>query len=248
VRYWLRGAECWKHANDWPLPASSPKILYLDRGNPSELAVQSLNENPPGVSGKNAFISLPSHRFYVPALDIYETQILRFSTAPYAHETEITGPVKLRLMVSASAIDCYIIARLSDLGPDGKRTKLAWGWLLASHRTIDRDRSNPTEIVHDHRAQAAKQLVPGVPSELCFSLTPIANLFKPGHRLELEIASRPELLVSEAGEGFDMFTWDPVPYRCRTTIHTGGEQPSYLEVMVVPIDGEIAGEDSRVSA
>ena len=162
--------------------------------------------------------------------------MLRFSTPPYARETQITGPVKLRLTVSASAIDTYIIARLSDLAPNGKRTKLAWGWLMASHRTVDSGRSNPTEIVHDHRAQAATQLVPGQPAELYFSLTPIANLFRPGHRMELEIASRPELLVSEAGEGFDMFTWDPVPYRCRTTIHTGGEQPSYLEVMAVTDD------------
>ncbi len=167
------------------------------------------------------------------ALDQYETQILRFSTVPYEFETEITGPVKLRLSISASAIDTYIIARLSDVAPGGKRTKLAWGWLLASHRTIDPERSNPTEIVHDHRAQSARQLVPGTETELQFSLTPIANLFKPGHRMELEIASRPELLVSEAGEGFDMFTWDPVPYRCRTTLYTGGLAPSYLEVMVV---------------
>jgi hypothetical protein len=43
----------------------------------------------------------------------------------------------------------------------------------------------------------------------------------------LEIASRPDLLLSEAGEGFDMFNWDPVPYRCRTTVHLA---ESYVEV------------------
>jgi len=236
VRYWLRGAERWEHADDWPLPNASRRILYLDRGDPSELASQSLSASLPDKAGTNSFISLPSDSFYVAALDKYEAQMLRFSTPPYARETQITGPVKLRLTVSASAIDTYIIARLSDLAPNGKRTKLAWGWLMASHRTVDSGRSNPTEIVHDHRAQAATQLVPGQPAELYFSLTPIANLFRPGHRMELEIASRPELLVSEAGEGFDMFTWDPVPYRCRTTIHTGGEQPSYLEVMAVTDD------------
>jgi predicted acyl esterase len=134
-------------------------------------------------------------------------------------------------MLSASAIDTYVVARLSDLAPDGKRTKLAWGWLLASHRTVDPARSNPTEIVHDHRASAAKQLTPGEPAELLFSLTPIANMFKPGHVMQLEIAARPELLLSEKGEGFDMFSWEAVPYRCRNTIHTGAEAGSYLEVM-----------------
>ncbi len=239
VRYWLRGAERWKSAVDWPIPASSPQFLYLHRGDESECTPQTLTAIPPDAAHASSFISLPSNSFYVAALDKYETQIIRFSTLPYERKTEITGPVKLRLTVSASAIDTYIVARLSDLAPNGKRTKLAWGWLLASHRTVDPDRSNPTEIVHDHRAEAAKQLIPGIPSELYFSLTPISNLFKPGHRMELEIASRPELLVSEAGEGFDMFTWDPVPYRCRTTIHTGGERPSCLEVMIVDMDSEI---------
>jgi predicted acyl esterase len=136
------------------------------------------------------------------------------------------------LQLSATALDTYIIARLDDIAPDGRLRKLAWGWLLASHRTVDAARSNPTEIVHDHSSAAARQLVPGEPAELKFSLTPIANVFFKGHRLELKVASRPELLATESGEGFDMFCWDPIPYRSRNVIRHGGDAPSWLEIAI----------------
>ena len=231
IRYWLRGADKWQHAQDWPLPETKITRFYLQRGDASDLRPQKLAPSAPPQSGRHSLIAIPSGGYYVAELDNYETQILRFQTPPYETDTIIVGPVTLRLMLSASAIDTYVVARLSDLAPDGKRTKLAWGWLLASHRTVDPARSNPTEIVHDHRASAAKQLTPGEPAELLFSLTPIANMFKPGHVMQLEIAARPELLLSEKGEGFDMFSWEAVPYRCRNTIHTGAEAGSYLEVM-----------------
>lgn len=217
VRYWLRGAERWETATDWPLPDTKVQRLYLQHG--------ALGEEP--INGTDSFLSIPQSTHYPATLDKYEVQQLAFSSAPYEQATEITGPVRLHLIVSATAIDTYIVARLSGIAPDGTKTKLAWGWLLASHRVVDKTRSNPTEIVHDHRAAAATQLIPGEPAALLFSLTPIANLFQPGHRMVLEIASRPDLLLSEAGEGFDMFNWDPVPYRCRTTVHLG---ESYLEV------------------
>jgi putative CocE/NonD family hydrolase len=231
VRYWLRGAERWEQAQDWPLPDRTKCRLYLQRGDASDLRPQILAAGAPAQAGSHSLIAIPSGGYYVTELDKYETQVLRFRTRGYETETSIVGPVRLRLILSASAIDTYVVARLSDVAPDSSRTKLAWGWLLASHRTVDEARSNPTEIVHDHRACAAKQLIPGEPTELLFSLTPIANMFKPGHVMELEIAARPELLLSEKGEGFDMFSWEAVPYRCRNVIHTGAEA-SYLEVMI----------------
>jgi predicted acyl esterase len=69
---------------------------------------------------------------------------------------------------------------------------------------------------------------------------PIAALFRAGHRMELEIASRPHLLASEKGEGFDMFNWDAVPYRSRNTLYHGGTSPSRLELCVRGTDGIFA--------
>jgi len=233
VRYWLRGANRWESASDWPIPDADPLTLYLAAGAGTSRESQALASEPPDASSQS-YLAIPSTSYYVAQVDELEAQVLRFSTAPFEVDSEIVGPVRLDLTLSATALDTYVIARLSDIAPDGTRTKLSWGWLLASHRTIDLARSNPTEIVHDHSSAAAKQLIPGQPTQLSFSLNPIANLFKPGHRLELEIASRPELISTAAGEGFDMFFWDPIPYRSRNTIFFGGPNGSRLSLQRRP--------------
>jgi predicted acyl esterase len=230
VRYWLRGTNRWCSATDWPIPDAKPCRLYLATGPADARQTQNLQSHP-ADSDSRSLLAIPSTSYYVAELDQYEAQVLRWSTAPYPADTTLVGPVSLTVQLSATAIDTYIVVRLSDIAPDGARTKLSWGWLLASHRTIDPARSNPTEIVHDHSSAAARQLVPGQRTELKFSLNPIANMFRAGHRMELEIAARPELISTEAGEGFDMFYWDPVPYRSRNTIFTGGaDGGSFLDL------------------
>jgi putative CocE/NonD family hydrolase len=231
VRYWLRGADRWESASDWPVPEAKPLRLHLACATQDALKPQILQQEP-AQTGSLSFLAIPSTSYYVAGVDALEAQVLRWQTAPYAAEAHVVGPVTLSLNLTASAIDTYIVARLSDIAPNGKRTKLSWGWLLASHRTIDEARSNPSEIVHDHSSKAARQLAPGEPARLVFSLNPIANLFRPGHRMELEIASRPELISTEAGEGFDMFHWDPVPYRSRNTVLVGGDG-SWLDISVL---------------
>ena len=233
VRYWLRGAERWEAAEDWPMPDAVPLRLHLARGAAEARGPQLLSSTPPPPASQS-YLAMPSTSFKIPEVDGLEAQVLRFATPPFETDVRMVGPVTLQLHFTATAIDTYFIVRLSDIGPDGARTKLSFGWLLASHRTIDFARSNPTEIVHDHRSVAARQLVPGKPADVRFSLNPIANLFRAGHRLELEIGSRPELLSTAAGEGFDMFHWDPVPYRSRNTLLFGAEQPSVLELSLRP--------------
>jgi putative CocE/NonD family hydrolase len=234
VRYWLRGAERWESASDWPVPEATPVRLYLAGGSDDARGAQLLAAQAP-PAGSRSYLAIPSTSYYVRQVDDLEAQVMRFATEPFARGTRFVGPVVLNICLAATAIDTYVVVRLSDVAPDGKRVKLCWGWLLASHRSVDQARSNPTEIVHDHSSAAACQLVPGQCTELRFSASPIANLFRPGHRLELEIASRPELLASESGEGFDMFHWDAVPYRSRNTIQFGGDAPSYIDLRQLPV-------------
>jgi putative CocE/NonD family hydrolase len=234
VRYFLTGAQRWQWASDWPLPDASVKRLYLQTADASALRPQALAWEPPDQPGQQSWLAIQSQSFYVTEIDRYEAQVLDYRTAPFEADTEIVGPLHLHLTLTATAIDTYLMARLSDEAPDGTRRKLAFGWLLASHRQVDAQRSNPTEIVHDHSAGAARQLVPFEPTPLSFSLTPISHCFRPGHRLVLELGSRPDKLCSEAGEGYDMFMWDPIPYKCRNTVAHGGDAPSWLEVSLRP--------------
>jgi predicted acyl esterase len=225
VRYFLRGADEWRSAPGWPLPAARKIVFHLGG--------DGLLDAAPAPPSTGSWIARSSSDYAVPGFDDHVTQLLRYQTAPLTTDLTAVGPVKLTLMLSSSAIDTYVVARLSDIASDGTRTKLAWGWLRASHRTVDEARSNPTEIVHDHTATAARQLIPGEPTELRFSLTAIANLFRAGHRIELEVTSRPDLVAPASGEGFDMFCWDAVPYWARNHLHHGGAAPSVLEIEAI---------------
>ena len=72
---------------------------------------------------------------------------VRFSTQPFAETTEVTGPVVLRLWVSASVVDMDVFMWLRNLDADGKDvwgigatgepTFLARGWLRVSHHKLD---------------------------------------------------------------------------------------------------------------
>ncbi|MGH2480854.1 MAG: CocE/NonD family hydrolase C-terminal non-catalytic domain-containing protein, partial [Ktedonobacteraceae bacterium] len=114
--------------------------------------------------------------------------------------------------------------------PQGKARLLSFGWLQASHRKIDEERSRPDEIMHSH--QSPEPLTPGIPVTLAFSLTPTANLFKKGHRLRLEIGSRPDLLKATVLDNFIYFPYEAPPYPARNTIFHGGSMASYLEIAV----------------
>jgi uncharacterized protein len=153
--------------------------------------------------------------------------MLRYATEPFRQDTEVTGPIRLHLNLASTAIDTHIIARISDVAPNGKRRKLSFGWLEASHRKVDAELSRTDEIIHEHRK--AEPLTPGEPVTLDISLTPTSNLFKRGHRLLLEIGSQPELLETNAFEGFIFFPYDAPPYPARNTVFHGGSDASYVE-------------------
>ena len=92
----------------------------------------------------------------------YETlgEGLHFSTAPYTEETEITGPLAAKLFISSttSDADLFLILQLFDPagneitfeGSTDPNTPIANGWLRASHRALDPDRSLPWRPFHPH--------------------------------------------------------------------------------------------------
>lgn len=60
------------------------------------------------------------------------------------------------------------------------------GHLKASHRELDTDKSKPWQPHHPHTR--AVPVPPGEVIEYAVRLYPFSNLFKAGHRLELELS------------------------------------------------------------
>jgi len=124
-------------------------------------------------------------------------RVLTFTTTPLAHDLEIAGPIKLVLYASSTARDSDFFVKLSDQFPQsaGDRAKLAnpafevvtRGWLRASHRALDPERS--TDMVPYHTHSDPQPLIPGEVYRFEISLEPQAYRFKAGHRIRLEIVN-----------------------------------------------------------
>jgi len=123
---------------------------------------------------------------------------LTFSTAPFTEETEITGPVAARLFVSSDTTDADLFLVLRLYAPDGKevvfagtndpRVPIGLGWLRASHRKRDPDRSLPYRPWHTHDEEWP--LMPGEPVELDVEIWPTCIVVPKGYRLALSVRGK----------------------------------------------------------
>ena len=162
-----------------------------------------------------------------------------FSTVPFARQTEVTGPIALRLWVSSSGDDADLFAVVRNVAPngdeitypgplpEGPRIAAAYGWLRASHRKLDPARSTPYRPYHTH--DEIQKLTPGEPVRVEIEIWPTSVVFPPGHRLVLEVGSR-----DDARTTFQHSDPRDRVYGGTNTIHTGGRFDSSLLLPIVP--------------
>jgi uncharacterized protein len=200
----------WRDATGWPLPGTEWRELHLDD--------RGALRWPRPEAGATRY----------PA---------RFETAPADEPLELTGPVALRLWVSADTEDLDVFARLQHVGaggepipavgPQGNPMPMALGWLRASHRELDPERSLPYRPWHAHRREVP--LPAGEPTLLEVEIWPTSITLAPGDRLRLELVSGdPDLAPLTHDHPGDRRPADGA------TIHTGGEHASHLLVPVIP--------------
>jgi uncharacterized protein len=222
---------------EWPLARTKWTHSYLDAGpgrltgSPSDAAAQARID---GLDGK-----------------------VSFSTAPFEEPTEITGPVAARLYVSTTAKDAdlfltvraydtankeYLIVAASELN-----APLAQGWLRASHRKLDAEKSRPWQPFHTH--DEIQYLEPGQVYELDIEIWPMSFVFPKGWRLVLTVGTSdfqhdlpgpwPEI-YGKPMRGSSVLLHDHPRDRTKerfggeVTIHTGRAHPSYLLLPVIP--------------
>jgi len=164
-------------------------------------------------------------------------RVLTFTSAPLEKDMEITGPIKLVLYASSSARDTDFFIKLSDQFPQTPEDRakglnpfadlITRGWLRASHRALDPERS--TEMVPYQTHANPQPLNPGEVTKFEISLEPMAYLLKAGHRLRLEIVNG-DSPISEQLWGH-YYRPDKIG---RDTIHHDAAHPSELVLPVMP--------------
>ncbi len=165
-----------------------------------------------------------------------------FETAPMAQDTEVTGPIVLKLWVSSSSEDMDIFATLRNIGPDGKDVCevgqhgqsvpcVTKGWLRASHRKLDPERSLPYRPYHAHNERL--WLKPNEAVECDVEVWPTSMVFAKGHKLRIDIQPRD-------GAGSAPYTHYHADYNAgaENSIYTGGDKASYLMLPIIPPKAE----------
>jgi putative CocE/NonD family hydrolase len=180
VKVWVRGREAYRHAEDWPPAEADWTRVYLRAGG------RLTPDTPPAGDEDPAVLD------YEPALPAIGGQPLSpppghldYLTDPFDRDVEVVGPMVLHLHASLSGDNGDFIVSVKDVDPAGAEVPLTRGWLRASHREVDPARSLPWRPFHPHTD--ATPVVPGQRYEFAIELRPLANLFKRGHRMKLEI-------------------------------------------------------------
>ncbi|KAL2061378.1 hypothetical protein VTL71DRAFT_7651 [Oculimacula yallundae] len=180
---------------------------------------------------------------------------LIFFSPPLVEETEITGPIAAKIFASSTTSDMDFFLTLRAFSPEGKevdfqgtvdpRTPLAQGWLRASHRSLDPERSLPYRPYHTHKE--IQPLHPGEIYELDIEIWPTSIILPAGFRISLEIAGRDfrrDVSSSETpsspyrGSGPWLHTHpedrpDAI-FGGKTTVHFGGNYRSKLLLPIIP--------------
>jgi uncharacterized protein len=243
VTYWVMGANEWRVAQDWPLPETQWTKLHLnswERLIAQPFLDQSLDEYLP----PDAFVQMPPTQTNTIAK-------LRYLSEPVARDLLVAGPIVLNLWASIDQDDTNWIIILKDVGPDvsvrtareGERAiredlkerELTRGWLKASHRALDPDRSLPWRPWHRLTRQACMPVPRGKIVEYSIEILATANLFKAGHRICVEISSL-DLPTGVSGTT----NVEYIPYHIAsslTTLHKiyhDARHPSHLLLPIIP--------------
>jgi uncharacterized protein len=211
---------------EWPLARTEYRKLWLDAGR------GALTDEPPsGVSEVR-----------------YDARTGRATfDCRFAQPTELTGYMKLRLWLEAEGSnDADVFVAIQKLDATGalvgftfyafyENGPVALGWLRASHRALDPNRSTPWQPVHPHDRE--EFLSPGQAAPLEIEIWPSGTSFSAGETLRVVV------------QGSDIYT-DALPNlpfarheRTRNSGHhilrTGGEFDAHLLAPVIPRKGSI---------
>jgi hypothetical protein len=146
--------------------------------------------------------------------------VLVYTSEVLTQDTEVTGPVVVKLWASSDAPDTDFVARLVDVHPDGFAQNLTDGIIRARYRNGN---NAPAEL-----------LEPGQPYEFTIDLWSTANLFKAGHRIRLDITSACFPRWDRNLNTGEPFGTDSTPRPARQTIRHDAEHPSQVILPLIP--------------
>ncbi|QXJ23846.1 CocE/NonD family hydrolase [Actinomadura graeca] len=216
----VKGTDEWRHEHEWPLARTVwTRFHLLPDGSLDREPDGSLDREPGTGEASLDFENDPWIRpgDTSPGLD--------FATPPLESPLEVTGPIALHLRAELDQPDATWIVTLRDVAPDGSSTVVTKGWLRASHRALDPERSEPYKPYHPHDRTVPVPV--GEPQDYAIELRETSMVFRAGHRLLLQVRGQD----TQTEEPVWYHTCNPVPTTHRLLL--GGDAGSHLLLPVI---------------
>jgi predicted acyl esterase len=165
IKLFIMGANQWRYEKEWPLSGTKPAEYYLRTWEGLSPEPEVANNFPDCYLQEPIFVSA-------------RRAGLKYLSEPLPEDLEVTGNVQVRLYAEIDQNDTNWRVRLFDVNESGVETtsphSLTEGWLRASYRSY---------------SGMPEKIMPGEIYEYSFQLPEIANVFKAGHRIKLDITS-----------------------------------------------------------
>lgn len=232
VRYFVMGAcgesgapgNVWREAQDWPVPARETRLYLHDAGQLSA-AVPAKNSagttfhadplNPVPLRTPRALGATDVREFEK------EKDVRTWTTDPLDAPVEWTGRVRAEIWLSSTARDTDLIARVSDVYPDG-RSMLLMEFPMRARYRAGWDR----QVL----------LTPGEPALLKWPVGWTSLIFNRGHRIRVTLTSTGAPLFEPNNQtgGPQTHDWLKSARSADHTIWHDAARPSCLVVPVIP--------------
>lgn len=239
VHIFVMGVNRWRDEPDWPLARAKTTALYLG----SERAANSLSGDgvlqwKPGDSfSSDSFTYDP--RNPVPTLGgavccdprVFpwgpmdqrpvekRRDVLVYTSAPVKQDLEVTGPIRVVLFASTSALDTDFTAKLVDVFPNGEARNLTDGILRVRYRD---------------GLQKGELAEPGKIYPLAIDAGVTSNVFLAGHSIRVEISSSNFPRFDRNLNTGSAIADDITLKRAQQTVYHSRQYPSRVLLPVIP--------------
>jgi putative CocE/NonD family hydrolase len=167
--------------------------------------------------------------------------LVEYASAKFSRPAALVGPSTATLYMSSTEIDTEVYVSLIDEGPDGSRYYLQRGLLKASHRAIQNGLSDKTEggmIYRPHRPHTNPTYIePNKTYEYLVEVFPVGHIFRPGHRLVVQIHTPPAV--------DSYYAYVPKRTAGVNTVMHDAKNPSHLTLPFVSLRGVRLGREPK---
>ncbi len=228
VRIFVMGSNTWRDENEWPLARTKYTNYYFhSKGNANSLSGNGmLNTKPGGKEAEDRYTYDPADPVrtvggmgpYDQAEMEQREDILVYTTPDLKKDIEVTGPVKVILYASSSAVNTDFTAKMTDVYPDGRSMRICEGIIRASHW---------------NKGKAPSNIEAGKIYEYTIDLWATSNLFKKGHKIRVEISSSNFPRFDRNLNTGNYFATDTTMVKANQVIYHTEEYPSCIVLPVI---------------